>query len=311
MMPVYLNLSKKELDEKIKQAVALLSPCYLCPRSCGVNRLEGERGFCKNGRYALVASYNLHFGEESPLVGTGGSGTIFFAGCNLGCVFCQNYDISHSIEGSVEVSAEQLAHIMIHLQKKGAHNINFVSPSHVVAQILEALKIAIDLGLKIPLIYNTGAYDKIEVLKILDGIIDIYMPDTKFFNPEPSKKYLKAKDYPEIAKKAIKEMHRQVGDLIINEEGIAVRGLLVRHLLMPNNLAGTEKWLKFIAREISKNTYLNIMDQYRPCGDAHEFPELLSTITYEELEAARNFAQNLGLTRLDEKDLSRLIYFLR
>ncbi len=311
MIPRYLNLTKSEIEEKTKGLFGLLRCCKLCPRECGVNRLEGETGFCLTGRYAYVSSYNLHFGEEDPLVGTGGSGTIFFAGCNLGCVFCQNYEISHSTEGSHEVTKEQLAQMMIILQDQGAHNINFVSPTHIIPQIVEALGIAIEMGLKIPLVYNTGSYDKVEVLKILDGIIDIYLPDTKFFDPDLCEKYLKAKDYSERAKAAIKEMHRQVGDLQINDAGIAEKGLLVRHLLMPNGLAGTEKWMEFIAKEISLNTYINIMDQYRPCGEATKYKELVGVVSYEELKRAQDIALKFGLKRLDKRDFSRFVYLFR
>ncbi len=310
MRPGYLNLTTKELAQKIEKLLNLLSSCCLCPRECGANRLKGEMGFCLTGRYAYVASYNLHFGEESPLVGVGGSGTIFFTGCNLGCVFCQNWEISHTTESSVKLIPDQLAEVMLELQKKGAHNINFVTPSHVVPQILEALPIAIKKGLRLPLVYNTSAYDKVSTLRLLYPVFDIYMPDTKIYDPDLAKKYLLARDYPEVAKTAIKEMHRQVGDLII-EDSIAKKGLLIRHLIMPNNIAGTEKWLDFIAQEISKNTYLNIMDQYRPCGDAHKFPELMSTISYGECKRLIDLAKKKGLTRLDKKDLSKLLFYLK
>jgi len=310
MKPNYLLLEDKVFEDRIKKGFEYLKSCVLCPRNCNVERVKGEKGFCKTGRYAYVASYNLHFGEESPLVGTNGSGTIFFAGCNLGCVFCQNYEISHSVKDSYEISEQDLAKIMLVLQKKGAHNINLVSPSHVVPQIIKAIKIAREIGLKIPIVYNTGSYDKVEIIDLLDGIVDIYMPDTKFFDPQVSLKYLKAKDYPEIAKKAIKAMHKQVGDLILDKNNIAIKGLIVRHLLMPNNLAGTEKWLEFIAKEISKKTYLNIMDQYRPCGEAHKFPELCSTISYKEYKHALDLAKEFGLTNLDKRDFSRLIFLL-
>ncbi|MDQ7032359.1 MAG: radical SAM protein [Desulfonauticus sp.] len=308
--PFYLDLPECVWEEKIEKAFSYLQDCNLCPRECKVNRLEDEQGFCKNGRYAYVASFNLHFGEEEPLVGSTGSGTIFFAGCNLGCVFCQNYDISHSIATAQAVTEEDLASIMLFLQQKGACNINFVSPSHVVPQILKAIKIARAKGLTIPLVYNTGAYDKVEIIKLLENVIDIYMPDTKFYHSRPSRIYLKAKDYPELAKKAIKEMHRQVGDLILDEHKIARKGLLIRHLLMPGNLAATEKWLEFIAREISPNTYLNIMDQYRPCGEANRFPELCQTISYADYKKAVDLAHQCGLNRLDKKDLARLMFFL-
>lgn len=311
MIPRYLDLAKSDIEKRTESLFELLSSCKLCPRECGVNRLKGEIGFCLTGRYAYVSSYNLHFGEEDPLVGSGGSGTIFFSGCNLGCVFCQNYEISHSTNDAQEVTPKQLAHMMIILQEQGAHNINFVSPTHVVPQILDALSFAIDMGLKIPLVYNTGSYDKVEVLRVLDGIIDIYMPDTKFFDSEPSEKYLKAKDYPEIAKSAIKEMYRQVGDLKINDFGIAERGLLIRHLLMPNDLAGTKGWMEFIAKEISLNTYINIMDQYRPCGEARKFLELMGTISYDELKKAQDIAKKQGLTRFDKRDLTRFVNLFR
>ncbi len=310
MNPVYLSLSKKEIEERAKHALAMLRECHLCPRGCGVNRIEGETGFCQTGRYALVASYSLHFGEEAPLVGERGSGTIFFAGCNLGCVFCQNYEISHSTLNAYKVNAKQLASIMISLQDKGACNINFVSPSHVVPQILEALVFAVDMGLTIPLVYNTGSYDRVETLALLEGICDIYMPDTKVFSPIYARKYLGAEDYGSIARRAIKEMHRQVGDLEIGREGIALHGLLVRHLLMPGDIAGTREWLEFIAREISVHTYLNIMDQYRPCGDAYRFPELCFSISYQELKEAKRLAISLGLNRLHQQDISRMLFFI-
>ncbi len=300
--PAYIKIKPKDLQNRIDKALSLLSSCTVCPRECKVNREKGEKGFCQTSRFAYVASFDLHFGEEDPLVGSGGSGTIFFAGCNLGCVFCQNYDISHTTYGSVEVTPLQLASMMLELQERGAHNINFVTPTHVVPQILEALPLAIEGGLKVPLVYNTSAYDKVETLKLLEGVIDIYMPDTKFIDPKYAKKYCLAEDYPEVAKKAIKEMHRQVGDLVMDENGIALRGLLVRHLLMPDDIAGTEKWLKFLAEEISLNTYLNIMDQYRPCGEANRFPELQSFISYKEYEEAIKLAQKMGFKRLDKRD---------
>lgn len=309
-VPSYLKISKQELQDRIDKAISILSKCTLCPRECKVNREKGEKGFCLTGRYAYVASYNLHFGEEDPLVGTGGSGTIFFAGCNLGCVFCQNYDISHTTKHSVEVSCFELASIMLDLQEKGAHNINFVTPTHVVPQILEALPYAIEGGLKLPLVYNTSAYDKIETLKLLEGIVDIYMPDAKFSNPIYSKRYCHAEDYPEVAREAIKEMHRQVGDLVI-KDGIALRGLLVRHLLMPDDIAGTKKWLEFLAKEISLNTYLNIMDQYRPCGEAYKFPELEGFISYEQYQDAIKLAYSMGFKRLDKRDFRFFRRFLK
>lgn len=299
MEPLYIK-NKSIIKERIKKSRALLESCEVCPRRCKVNRLQNEHGVCRTGAEAIVSSFNPHFGEEAPLVGTGGSGTIFFTNCNLLCVFCQNYDISHQGFG-YEVDAEALAQIMNELQERGTHNINFVTPSHVVPQILEALPFAIDRGLNIPLVYNTSGYDNVETLKLLDGIVDIYMPDLKFSDSKVSRTYCKAPDYPAVAKAAIKEMHRQVGDLIINEQGLAERGLLVRHLVMPDNKAGTRELMSFLASEISKNTYVNIMAQYRPEGDAHKFKEINRTITPYEYETAVNDALAEGITRLDER----------
>jgi len=302
MRPSYISLFEAgELEKKVEKAIELLKNCKICPRECGVNRLKGEKGFCRTGRKAIVASYNPHFGEEAPLVGKKGSGTIFISSCNLLCSFCQNYEISHLMEG-VEVEAEQLAYMMLELQNMGCHNINFVTPTHVVPQILEALLIAVKQGLTLPLVYNSGGYDKKETIKFLEGIFDIYMPDFKFWDSKWSAKYMNAPDYRERAKEAIKEMHRQVGDLILNEEGIAVRGLIVRHLVMPNGIAGTEHIMKFIAEEVSKNTYVNVMDQYRPCGKAIEDPVINRMITVKEYREAIEFAKKAGLERLDSKE---------
>ena len=297
--PGYIKLYKSgELKKRVEKTVNLMKQCQICPRRCKVNRLENEKGICKVGRLPMVSSYNPHFGEESPLVGTQGSGTIFLTSCNLGCIFCQNYDISHLGEG-YEISIEHFAKMMIELQNIGCHNINFVTPTHVVPQILKALPIAVEMGLKIPLVYNTGGYDIIETLMIIEGIFDIYMPDFKFTDSDIANRFCKARDYPEVATKAIKEMHRQVGDLVINNHGIAERGLIVRHLIMPNELAGTRKVMHFLANEISKNTYVNIMDQYHPCGLAHKYPEINRRITTEEFSNAINIAREEGLTRLD------------
>lgn len=297
--PSYIKLHKSgELKKKVEKTVNLLKQCQICPRRCKVNRFENEKGICKVGRLPMVSSYNPHFGEESPLVGTHGSGTIFLTSCNLGCIFCQNYDISHLGEG-YEIPIERFAKMMIELQNIGCHNINFVTPTHVVPQILEALPIAVEMGLKVPLVYNTGGYDIIETLMIIEGIFDIYMPDFKFTDSDIANRFCKARDYPEVAMKAIKEMHRQVGDLVMNNHGIAERGLIVRHLIMPNELAGTRKVMHFLANEISKNTYVNIMDQYHPCGLAHKYPEINRRITTEEFSNAINIAREEGLTRLD------------
>lgn len=294
----YLKLSRKELRERIRSAEEILKDCTLCPRNCRVDRTAGKLGFCRTGDKPFVSSYNPHFGEERPLVGRYGSGTIFFTNCNLGCLFCQNWTISHLGEGGI-VSFEELARMMITLQNLGCHNINLVTPTHQVPMILRSLEIAIDKGLSIPIVYNCGGYESIDTLRILEGIIDIYMPDFKYSDPEVAKRYSKAKDYPQIAKMAIKEMHRQVGDLIIDDRGIALRGLLVRHLVLPEGLAGTEEVVRFLVEEISPNTYTNIMAQYYPCYKAFEHPPLDRRITQEEYRKARESAIKAGLRRLD------------
>ena len=296
--PAYLNLSVDELLERARLAYARMEACDLCARNCNVNRLDGKLGVCKTGMQARVSSYGPHLGEEDPLRGWKGSGTIFFSRCNLHCQFCQNYDISQSDAG-VKVLAEDLAVIMLELQASGCHNINFVSPSHVVAQILVALPIAVKAGLHIPLVYNTGGYDSLETLKLLDGIVDIYMPDMKFSNANYAKKYSQVQDYPKVNRAAVKEMHRQVGDLKIDADGLATRGLLIRHLVLPHNLAGTRQIVRFVADEISPNTYLNLMAQYRPAYKASHYPELNRRITSEEYNATVQMAHEAGLMRLD------------
>jgi putative pyruvate formate lyase activating enzyme len=295
--PSYLNLSSKELRLKIEKLFEILKRCEICPRKCHVNRLREKKGYCRLGYLPEVSAFHPHFGEETPLVGKFGSGTIFLTSCNLSCVYCQNYEISQLRIGE-EVSFEKLAEMMIKLQNLGCHNINFVTPTPQVPQIVKALEIAIKMGLKIPLVYNTNAYDSIKVLKIIDGIFDIYMPDAKYSDDEIAKKYSNAPNYFEIMKKAIKEMHRQVGDLVINEEGIAVCGLIIRHLILPNGLAGSEKIFEFIAKEISKNTFINIMAQYWPAYKAHQYSELARKITNEEFQEAINLAKKFGLKRI-------------
>lgn len=287
--------SSSELSQKVKKLYKLLEHCALCPRRCGVKRLDNEKGFCGVGLLPLVSSVGPHFGEEPELVGSGGSGTIFFAGCSLGCWFCQNYDISHLRRGE-EISTKELAKEMLTLQRIGCHNINLVTPTHVAPQIVEALGYAVEKGLDLPVVYNTGGYDSLETLKILDGIVDIYMPDAKYCDKEMSKKYSQAEDYPVVMKKALKEMYIQVGDLVV-EGGIAIKGLLVRHLVMPEGIAGTKEIMHFIAKEISKNTYVNIMDQYRPCYRAYEFPDINRRITSSEFSKAISIAQEEGLWR--------------
>jgi len=299
--PSYRKLHESgALEKRIVSALEALRSCRVCPRDCRVDRTGRETGRCRTGRYASVASFSPHFGEESPLVGSGGSGTIFFSSCNLLCSFCQNYEISHFNEGA-PAGPQELADMMLRLQKAGCCNINFVSPSHVAPQILEALPAAIEGGLSVPLIYNTGGYDSIETLRLLDSVIDIYMPDFKFWDPAPAAAYCGAPDYPEKARAALKEMHTQVGDLVTDERGIAVRGLLVRHLVMPGGLAGTARIMSFIAEEISKKTYVNVMDQYRSCYLACEDGSISRRITRREYEEALKSADDAGLTRIDHR----------
>ncbi|MBI4965700.1 MAG: radical SAM protein [Desulfomonile tiedjei] len=307
--PVYLRtLRAGALSAKVEKAREMLKDCYVCPRNCRVNRLEDETGFCGIGKLAKASSANPHFGEESPLVGSGGSGTIFFTSCNLKCVFCQNYEISHLMEGE-DVDTPTLGGVMLGLQRMGCHNINFVTPSHVVPQILEAVNWAAGNGLQVPLVYNTGGYDSVETLQLLDGVVDIYMPDIKFMDPKICKDMMDAEDYPEIVHHAILEMHRQVGDLELDSRGIATRGLLVRHLVMPNELAGTREAMRFLAKEVSANTYVNIMDQYRPCGRAFDQPEINRSVNHQEYVEAIGMAQQEGITRLDERVGARMRFF--
>lgn len=296
-IPAYQKLTSDELDRKIEEAYALMNPCRVCPRECKVNRSKDELGVCRVGKDAIVSSYGPHFGEEPPLVGRRGSGTIFMAGCNLKCVFCQNYDISHLLSGQA-VSAEKIAQFMLALQNRGCHNINFVTPTHVVPQILSSLKVAIEGGLSVPLVYNCGGYESIEILKIVDGVFDIYMPDVKYADEEIAQKFSKARDYPSVVKSALIEMREQVGDLVVDEHGIALRGMIVRHLVLPNGLAGTYEVARFLAEKISKNTYFNIMAQYRPCYQANEYSQINRRPTINEYQSAVKVAKDKGLTRL-------------
>ena len=298
--PAYIKTYKKGLlQEKIKAAYTLLSPCNLCPQKCRVDRFSGETGICKTAKHALVSSYNPHFGEEKPLVGTAGSGTIFFTHCNLMCLFCQNFDISHEGHGQ-KIAAGELAAVMLALQRHGCHNINFVTPSHVVPQILSALEIAIQQGLSVPLVYNSGGYDLPATLKLLDGVFDIYMPDFKFWDPQIAESACQAGHYPEIARNAIREMHRQVGELTVDEDGIAQKGLLIRHLVLPGGLAGTPEIMRFIAHEISTDSYVNLMSQYRPCGRASEVKGLNASLSPADFQTALQAAKAEGITRLDQ-----------
>ena len=273
---------------------------HLCPRRCKVDRTQNETGYCQTGRLAKVASFNAHFGEEAPLVGKNGSGTIFFSHCNLLCNFCQNFEISHHGEGQL-VSDDTLAQIMLQLQHMGCHNINLVTPSHVVPQILSAVGIAAEKGLKLPLVFNTGGYDNVSTLKLLKGIVDIYMPDFKFWDPAVAQMTCNAKDYPEIARKALVEMHRQVGDLRIDDRsGLAYKGLLVRHLVLPDGLAGTAQVMHFIAQSLSRDTYVNVMAQYRPCGKAATVASLAAPLSTDAYTQAVAEAKAAGITRLDK-----------
>ncbi len=270
-----------------------MNPCTLCPRNCKVYRGRGQTGFCGITDTPLVNSVGPHFGEESVLVGFGGSGTIFFAGCNLGCIFCQNYDISHYRQGD-KVTVEQLADFMLELQGRGCSNINFVTPTHIIASIAEAVELARNRGLKIPTVYNSGGYDSVETLKLIDGLIDIYMPDMKYANGDIAKKLSSAEDYPQINREAVREMHRQVGDLKI-EKGLAVRGLLIRHLVLPNNLAGSFEIVDFLADQISRDTAINVMEQYRPCFKANLHREINRRPTRDEIEINKQYATSKGL----------------
>jgi putative pyruvate formate lyase activating enzyme len=298
----YLTTYEEGLfPERAAAAFGMLRACTVCPRQCSVDRTIGDAGFCRAGGLPEISSYGPHFGEERPLVGTHGSGTIFMTYCNLGCIFCQNYEISHLGRGE-QITFDEFAAIMVELQGRGCHNINFVSPSHVVPHILQALPKAIERGLSVPLIYNTGGYDSVETLKLLDGVFDIYMPDFKYTRGDVAQQYSQAPDYPEVVTKALREMHRQVGDLAMDEDGIALRGLLVRHLVLPEGLAGTREAMRFLSAEISKNTYVNIMAQYHPCGDIIPPGSPLGRrITRKEFMEALHIAHEEGLSRFDSE----------
>lgn len=294
--PSYLNLYEGgELRERVERAKEMLFSCRVCPHNCEVNRMENELGYCKTGRYAIVSSYFPHHGEEFPIRGFRGSGTIFFSYCNMRCVYCQNYEISHFGEGR-EVSPEELADMMLELQNMGVHNINLVSPSHVVPQILEALYVAVQRGLRIPLVYNTSSFDSLESLKLMDGVVDIYLADLKYLSKEFGRKYSKVKDYPTHAVEAIKEMYRQVGNLKVDERGIAVRGLIIRHLVLPNDISTTREVMNFL-RSIDPELAVNVMDQYFPFYKAKDYPELARRITWEELQRALEEAEGFNLIR--------------
>jgi putative pyruvate formate lyase activating enzyme len=302
--PAYLETYRRgEFPARVKAALAELEDCCACPRNCHVNRLIDKARVCNTGRHAIVSSAFAHFGEEDCLRGWNGSGTIFFGLCNLRCVFCQNWDISQEHTGK-ECDAEEIATLMLQLQKRGCHNINFVTPEHVAPQVAEAISVAVPRGLKVPIVYNTSAYDSIQSLELMDGLVDIYMPDFKFFSYEPSRSYLKAKDYPARACEAIKEMHRQVGDLRFGGDGLARRGLLVRHLVMPNYVDESRAIFKWLAEEISTDTFVNIMDQYRPqhqVGTHGKYDAINRRPSGEELDRAYAAAREAGLWRFDKR----------
>jgi len=295
--PSYLKLNDSgQLGERIDKLNRVLESCELCPRKCGVNRLNGQKGYCNSGKELVISSYGPHFGEEPELVGEYGSGAIFLTNCNLLCVYCQNYEISHFSDG-YEASIDEVADLMLRLQNKGCHNVNFVTPTHYAPQLVKSIKAAAERGLKIPIVWNCSGYENVEIIKMLDGIVDIYMPDIKYSKSEHAKKYSNAPDYFERCTESVLEMHRQVGDLKVNERGVALRGLVIRHLVLPNNLAGSENVLRFISDEVSRDSYVNIMAQYRPCGKASEFAELSRTPTIAEYSKVVDLAKKLGLHR--------------
>lgn len=295
MLPFYLErLTLFELKDRAEQLLELQKECRICPRECLAQRHNGEFGDCHSTDKIIVSSIGPHFGEEPPLVGTNGSGTIFFTNCSLSCEFCQNYDISHLGLGSI-ISTAELAQAMLKLQNQGCHNINLVTPTHFTPQILSALVIAVEKGLEVPLVYNCGGYESVETLNLLNGIIDIYMPDIKYSNNQMAEKYSNAPNYWKVVTSAVKEMHRQVGDLKISKRGIAQRGLLIRHLVLPNNVAGSEKVLEFVANEISENSYINIMDQYHPAYQAFRYQDINRRITSDEYFQIILYAERLGL----------------
>jgi putative pyruvate formate lyase activating enzyme len=307
--PLYLRLDAGEFAARVEQALALLGEerCTVCPRLCKVGRLLDQRGLCAIGRRAVVASYFAHFGEENCLRGRNGSGTIFFSGCNLRCVFCQNHDISWQVRGE-PVTLTRLAQMMLELQAQGCHNINLVTPEHVVPQILEALPLAIAGGLRLPIVYNTSAYDSLDSLRLMEGIVDVYMPDFKVWSHQAARRYLRRPDYAQVARETVKEMHRQVGPLELNENGLARRGLLLRHLVMPGMLAETEAILGFVARALGPDTYVDLMAQYYPAGlvgrDGRDgYQEIDRHLHRQEYLQAVAMARDLGL-RLDARSVA-------
>lgn len=299
MTPSYRALLNNGiLSQRVNDAFAKLKTCNVCAWECRVNRLEGKLGICQTGELAWVDGYGPHLGEENPIRGWRGSGTIFFARCNMRCQYCQNPDISQASSGKL-MTPQEIAEIMMELQASGCHNINLVSPSHIAPQILAAVNLAAQAGLHLPLVYNTGGYDSVDMLRLLDGVIDIYMPDMKYGSSQIGRHYSKVKNYAQINQAAVKEMHRQVGDLQIDSDGLATRGLLVRHLVLPHHLAGSEEVFRYISEELSENTYLNIMDQYHPAFNAGQYPKLKRRITLDEFQSALLMAEKAGLKRIN------------
>jgi len=296
--PAYLSIPEPQFKNKVKKSQAILTCCISCGWMCKIDRTQGKIGVCLTSDRPKISSYGPHMGEERPLSGSRGSGTVFFSRCNLRCQYCQNHDISQTDTG-VEIDAHDLANLMLELQAIGCHNINFVSPTHVSSTIIEGVYIASQKGLSIPLVYNTGGYDSLDLLRLLEGIIDIYMPDMKYGNPEVAQRYSKCPNYPQVNQAGVSEMYRQVGDLQLDGDGVATRGLLVRHLVLPNNIAGTKVVISYLIEHISKDTYLNIMDQYRPLYRAREYPQLNRSITAQEYQTAVELATTSGLRRLD------------
>jgi putative pyruvate formate lyase activating enzyme len=308
--PAYQKLAAAgELNRRAKQAREILADCRLCPRQCGVNRQKGELGFCRAPAEVVVYSSHPHFGEERSLVGTGGSGTIFFSNCNLRCVFCQNWPIAHEGHGQA-VSDRSLAEMMLRLQKIGCHNINLVTPTHVMPNILNAVSIACGQGLRLPLVYNTSGYERLEMLKILDGVVDIYLPDLKYMDADKAARYSAgADDYPISARQAILEMHRQVGLHRVDRRGVAQGGLMIRHLVMPNGVAGTHAFVRWVADNLPRGTYVNIMHQYHVDYKAFDYPEIWRAITADEFLEAMDWADKYGLTHLDPHSLKARKFF--
>ena len=311
-VPAYGRLEQEgRLAQRVQEAYTIFEECRLCPRQCGANRLNGERGYCRAPSTVMIYSAHPHFGEEISLVGKNGSGTIFFSNCNLRCVFCQNWPIS--IEGHGRgFGDDQLAQLMLQLQKTGCHNINLVTPTHVMPNILNATRIAFNNGLRIPLVYNTSGYERVEIIKLLDGIVDIYLPDMKYMHADMAARFSSgAADYPEAAKAAIAEMHRQVGLHRVNAQGIAVGGLMIRHLVMPNRVAGTKEFVRWVSETLPKSTYVNIMPQYHVDYKAYEYPLIARGIKIEEYLEAMQWAESFGLNNLDPKSLETRDFFAR